>query len=174
MELSDEVFADFDLLLPSQVLDESGAFLEDTTVLDSSSVGQGGEEKIESEGKQSEGVDVKAESRENAGSGSESSKKGGSTGKRTSNAATADAKKAKRRRQIAAASRASRARRKRELEDLREENKVSIGACKEGSRVTRCAETPRRALAVSVKDRGAADEGGEHAGARVTGHARGE
>ena len=139
MELDDEVFADFDLLLPNQVLDESGAFLEDTTLLDADVAEGASPTKIPvEEGKANDAVDVKPEI--NAGgrrgvstaAGSATgngSANAGAGNKRGSGAATTDAKKAKRRRQIAAASRASRARRKRELEDLREENKVRYVIC---------------------------------------------
>mmetsp|Transcript_17300 Transcript_17300/g.20803 ORF Transcript_17300/g.20803 Transcript_17300/m.20803 type:complete len:481 (-) Transcript_17300:89-1531(-) len=127
-----EGFGEFDLLLPSQVLDQDGLFLEEALQAEdlNESDDNGDSEEFlnvtddngnEKKGKGSKSKPVKFEKSKSASGTKRPAQKPAASSEGT--AEVVDAKKLKRRKQIAAASRASRARRKRELEDLREENK---------------------------------------------------
>mmetsp|Transcript_13010 Transcript_13010/g.21068 ORF Transcript_13010/g.21068 Transcript_13010/m.21068 type:complete len:452 (-) Transcript_13010:52-1407(-) len=114
---------EFDLLLPGDVADANGFFLEDTPGMyfqgggDTPPPPPGGRfyGQNDRQGDSASGTTDKAK---------KSTKKTPRSASVTSNCdgEDDDEKKAKRRKQIAAASRMSRARRKRELEDLRDEN----------------------------------------------------
>mmetsp|Transcript_7895 Transcript_7895/g.10312 ORF Transcript_7895/g.10312 Transcript_7895/m.10312 type:complete len:482 (+) Transcript_7895:404-1849(+) len=131
-----EGFGDFDLLLPSQVLDENGFFLEED-IKTENELNFDTEAFLDVNGEKNS-AKVSTPTKDAAKNADKEKTKAGtkrsaSTAVPVATAASkpvldgkgevVDAKKLKRRRQIAAASRASRARRKRELEDLREENK---------------------------------------------------